>query len=295
MVAAEIARGEITRERKERTMKYVAVLVLSFGLLAAPQLDTTTGVYTTSDGVECPREGKPTGSEGTKELNPLKIRFTFPKKDDIDENVTLAAMLAPGDDTGRFDSNKAATISGFVVKVKSGGPESCNCGAGKPIDMDTHIMLGLSNDAPKTQCVIVEVTPRIRLLMAKQDIDWSTETLKKENDSKGIAGKWVTVTGWLMFDAIHADVSENINPGKPNNQRATCCELHPVTKIEILTGPPDGTPHLQPAVLTAFQKAHAQHAKRDPKRQEAIDQTIKMHLSKFNEEDLKEKEEELKD
>jgi hypothetical protein len=276
-------------------MKYAAFLVTGLALLAMPQLDTGTGVYTTSEGVKCPPEGKQTGSDGTKELNPLKNRFTFPKKDDIDADVTLAAMLAPGDDTGRFDSSKAATISGFVVKVKSGGKESCNCGAGKPIDMDTHIMLGLSNDAPRAQCVIVEVTPRVRLLMAKQDIDWSTETLMKENSSKGIVGKWVTVTGWLMFDAIHADVSENINPGNPNNERATCWELHPVTKIDVLTGPPDGTPHLQPSVLAAFQKAHAQHAKRDPRKQEAIDKTIKMHLSKFNDEDLKEKKEELKD
>jgi hypothetical protein len=266
---------------------------MSLGSLALPDLDTDTGVYTTSEGVKCPLEGRQTGSDGTKELNPLKNRFTFPKAADIDGDVTLAAMLAPGDDTGRFDPSKAATISGFVVKVKSGGKESCNCEADKPIDMDTHIMLGLSNDAPKTQCVIVEVTPRMRLLMARQGIDWSTETLMKENNNKGIVGKWVTVTGWLMFDAIHADVSENIHPGHPNNQRATCWELHPVTKIEILTGPPDGTPHLQPAVLAAFQKALAQHAKRDPKKQEAIDKTIKMHLSKFNEEDLKEKKAEL--
>jgi hypothetical protein len=219
----------------------------------------------------------------------------LPQNADIDQDVTLAAMLSPGDDTGRFDSTKAATITGFVVKVKSGGKESCNCGAGKSIDMDTHIMLGLSKVAPKTQCVVVEVTPRMRLLMAKQQVDWSTEKLQKANDSKGIVGKWVTATGWLMFDAIHADVSENIHPGHPNNERATCWELHPVTNIEILTGPPNGMPELQPAVLAAFQKAHAQHATRDAKKQEAIDKTIKMHLSKFNEEDLREKKEELTD
>jgi hypothetical protein len=275
-------------------MKHAAVLLgMSLALLAAPQLDKHTGVYTTSEGVECTLAGKQTGSDGTKELNPLKNRFTFPKKDDIDPDVTLAAMLAPGGDTGRFDSSKAATISGFVVKVKSGGKESCNCGASKSIDMDTHIMLGLSSNAPRTQCVIVEVTPRMRLLMKEQDIDWSTDTLKKENSAQGIAGKWVTVTGWLMFDAIHADVAENTHPGHTNNQRATCWELHPVTKIEILTGPPEGTPHLQPALLAAFHKAHAQHAKRDPKKQAAIDKTIKMHLSRFNEEDLREKKEEL--
>jgi hypothetical protein len=286
-------RGSVTGW--ERVRKSPVVLVMSLGLLALPDLDTDTGVYTTSAGVKCPPEGMPTGSEGTRELNPLKNRFTFPKQADVDGDVTLAAMLAPGDDTGRFDPHKAATISGFVVKVKSGGKESCNCGADRPIDMDTHIMVGLSNDAPRTQCVIVEVTPRMRLLMAKQGIDWSTDTLKRENSSQGVVGKWVTATGWLMFDAIHADVSENIHPGQPNNQRATCWELHPVTRIDILTGPPDGTPHLQPSVLAAFQKAHAQHARRDPRKQEAIDKAIKMHLSRFNDEDLKEKTGELDD
>jgi hypothetical protein len=276
-------------------MKYAAVLFgMSLVLLAAPQLDLKTGVYTTSEGVECPLSGKLTGSEGSKELNPRKNRFDFPKNDDIDPDVSLAAMLSPGDDTGRFDSSKAATISGFVVKVKSGEKESCNCGANKPIDKDTHIMLGLSSTALKTQCVVVEVTPRLRLLMAKNGSDWSTEALGKKNGPNGILGKWVKVTGWLLFDSIHADDSENTRPGHANNQRATAWEIHPVTKIEILPGPPEGT-ELHPAVLSAMQKAHAMHARRDPNKRDEIEKRIKAHLSKFNEEDLKEKKAEMED
>jgi hypothetical protein len=280
-------------------MKFAAYLVvaLALGLLLRPDLNTETGVYRTSDGVACPLEGKATGSDGTKESNPLKNRFNFPKEDDIDPDVTLMAMLAPGDDVGRFDPKRAATITGFVGNVKPGGKESCNCKATQTIDMDTHVELALSQEASKikTQRVIVEVTPRLRLLVKKQGIDWTTETLEKSTDTKGIKGKWITVTGWLFFDSIHAEESENINPGNSANWRATCWEIHPVTKIEILPGPPEGTPSLHPTVLATLQKAHVQQAKRDPVRQQRIKETLKTLLSKFNETDLKEKKEEVEE
>ena len=279
-------------------MKFPTYLVLGLvfvGFLLGQDLDKQTGVYTTSEGDRCPLEGKQSGSDGTKELNPLKNRFSFPEQGDIDKDVTLVAMLTPGDDVDRFDPKKGATVTGFVVNVKRGGKESCNCEATNSVDMDTHIELALSKEAPKNQRVIVEVTPRLRMLMKRQGIDWTTETLQKENDIKGIKGKWLTVTGWLLFDSVHAEEAENTNPGNPANWRATCWEIHPVTKIEILPGPPEETPNLDPAVMAQFHKAHTQHAQRDPRRRERIKDTLKMLLSKFNEADLKEKKEEVKE
>jgi hypothetical protein len=273
-------------------VKFVVFVGMGVALLATPKLDTDTGVYTTSAGKECPLKGSGK-SDGSLALNPRKNRFTFPKMDDIDPDVTLAGMLLPGDDEERFDAKKAATITGYVVNVKFGGKETCNCGAAATIDKDTHIELALDKDAPPTQRVIVEVTPRLRLLM-KDTADWSTETLQKET-GPGIKGKWVKVTGWLMFDDIHSDEAENTNPGNPKNWRATCWELHPVTKIEVLPGAPPGTPALQPATMAAFHKAHVDNVKRDPKRQDAIKAAIKSRLAKYDEEDLKEKEEEAKD
>src|SRR5439155_1929170 len=98
------------------------------------------------------------------------------------------------DDTDRFDTNEAAKVTGYVINVKAGGKENCNCHATNPIDMDTHIELALHKDAPKNQRVIVEITPRLRLLKKGKEIDWSTEMLEKTTD-KGIKGKWVEVTG----------------------------------------------------------------------------------------------------
>jgi hypothetical protein len=278
-------------------MKFATIwgVILSLSvlpLLVAQQL-SDTGVYKTSDGKDCPMVG--TGnSAANKALNRLKNRFIFPDDSDIDKNVTLAAMLAPGDDTDRFVTHEAAKVTGVVINVKVGGKENCNCQATNPIDMDAHIELALHKDAPKNQRVIVEITPRFRLLKKGKGTDWSTATLEKTTDD-GIKGKWVEVTGWLLFDSIHADDAENTNPGGSMNWRATCWEIHPVTEMKVVPEPPDGTPQLHPTVLESLQKAHAQHAKRDPKRQAAINGTIEGHLKGFDKDDLKEKEEEAKD
>ena len=46
------------------------------------------------------------------------------------------------------------------------------------------------------------------------------------------------IRGWLFLDQIHADEAENTTPGRKKNWRATAWELHPVTSIEVLAGPP---------------------------------------------------------
>ena len=68
-----------------------------------------------------------------------------------------------------------------------------------------------------------------------------------------------------------------------------------MTNIEILNGPPDGTPELRPSTLAAFHMAHAQHARRDTKKKEAIEKAIKEDLTQFDPEELKEKEDEAKE
>src|SRR5262249_19355423 len=149
-------------------------------------------VRTGSDGTMCGLEGTAVSAAG-KALNRLKNRWQPPKADDIDPDVTLAALLAPGDDLDRFSEEKGARVAGFVVAVKVGGKETCNCKATAQLDRDTHIELSLSNDAPETQRVIVEVTPRLRDRLKLEGSDWSTDTLKKST-GKGIKGRWVEVT-----------------------------------------------------------------------------------------------------
>jgi len=170
---------------------------------------------------------------GIKAVNRYKNRYTPPADTDIDAGVTLKALLKIGDDTNRFDDDKAAEFVGYVYDVKPGGTETCNCAATDPALRDTHIELVPSptlND--KTRRVIVEVTPRWREKMAAQGEDWSTATLKTK-----IKHKWVRVRGWLLADIEHTGNAAHTNPGGTNVWRATIWEVHPITTLAITTAP----------------------------------------------------------
>ena len=96
-------------------------------------------------------------------LNRMKNRYTAPTPEQIDHAVTLAAMLVPGNDTGRWKVKYGAEITGYVHDVKVGGVETVNCHAREPQYRDTHIELVLDPmNSGSTQRVIVEVTPRWR-------------------------------------------------------------------------------------------------------------------------------------
>lgn len=181
----------------------------------------------------CPVEGDAKLPQ-VRALNPLKRRMTAPAATDMDNQVTLAAMVAPGDDTSRFDVKKGATIEGYVADIKVGGVESVNCHTHDPQYRDTHIELTLDplHDA-ENKHIIVEVTPQWREQMAKNGVDWSTPNLRKQ-----LLGRWTKVTGWLLFDEEHANAAENTNPGGARNWRASVWEIHPITDIQVLPGNP---------------------------------------------------------
>jgi hypothetical protein len=262
-----------------RSLHLVIVAVVSF-LAGATGQDN---VYTLSTGKSCPPEGSAKKGD-VKAINKDKNRFEAPSADDIDSDVTLATMLAPGEDETRFDQKRAARIVGFVVDVKVGGKETCNCGATNPIDRDTHIELALSPEAPSNQRIIVEVTPRLRKQMKEKSIDWRTLTLQSHGE-EGVKGKWVEVTGWLLFDFEHTDAAENTNPGNPSNWRASCWEIHPITDIRVLDGAPANTPALAVSTLRALQHAHVLHIQRDKTRRDALQNRNKENRDKYSEEE----------
>lgn len=180
----------------------------------------------------CPVEGE-TRSVSLQSLNRLKNRSVFPEAKDFDSTITLEKILQPGDDHDRWSSYKAAEITGYVVDVKIGGVETCNCKAKDADHRDTHIELLLDpNDLSNNKKMIVEVTPRIRRLMSEKNEDWSTRRLRDK-----ILGRWIQVKGWMLFDEEHSTQAENTNPGNPKNWRATCWEIHPVTSIEVISRP----------------------------------------------------------
>ena len=177
----------------------------------------------------CPAVGDAAAAK-VQALNTLKRRMTVPTPGDIDPNVTLKAMVAPGDDATRWDDRRGATIEGYVADVKVGGVESVNCHTHDPAYRDTHIELTLDptkND--ESTHVIVEVTPQVREQMSSKGVDWSTRTLRTT-----ILGRWVRVTGWLLFDVEHKPNARNTASGGAHIWRATVWEIHPITAMEVL-------------------------------------------------------------
>jgi hypothetical protein len=241
------------------------------------------------DGKPCGLVGKPGGSPPQQALNKYKNRYAIPAESDIDPEVSLAALVAPGIDVNRFSPKNAAQIRAFVIEIKEGEKESCNCEATDPVLMDTHIVLGAADGVPETQHVIVEVTPRLRMLKKAAGKDWSTATLKHDYSKK-----WVEVTGWLTFDTAHIKQAENTHHGNPHNWRATCWEIHPVTEITLLDGPPPELKNFQHQALTALQSLHAAHVQRSPKGPATITKLHDEQLTGFTDEEKREAEEEAK-
>lgn len=156
-----------------------------------------------------------------RDLHRLKNRTSPPQATDFDSRVTLDALLQPGDDTNRWSTNHAARIAGEVIDVAYARPEATNCW--NPCRRDIHIVVATRKGVAKSEHVVVEVTPNL------QRGDWSEKTLQAQ-----LVGHWCEFEGWLYFDAGHAEESENISPGEPDNWRATAWEIHPVTKITVI-------------------------------------------------------------
>ena len=211
-------------------MKTLAILFIftCLSLSAGPQAPSAN--MDIFDGCGMEGSAKPAN---LKKLNQLKNRYAVPQANEINQSITLNAILAPGDDRTRWTSSFAAEVTGYVLDVKPGGGETCNCGKKDPVHTDTHIEVVLkATNGASNQAVVVEVTPRIRAIMAASGADWSTQTLRKQ-----FRRKWVKVRGWMMFDSQHANAAENTNQGGANNWRATAWEIHPVTSIQIVPAP----------------------------------------------------------
>jgi hypothetical protein len=208
---------------------YKALSLAALAWLLASPLWAQTGLPTYNG---CPMEGD-ARSAAVRALNRLKNRYTAPTPGQTNPKITLAAILASGNDIGRWKVKDGAQIVGYVYDVKPGGIETVNCHSRGLADRDTHIELVLDPmNTGAAKRMIVEVTPRWRVLMGARGVDWSTRVLRDK-----FLGRWVRVTGWMLFDVEHKNEAENTAPGCPRNWRATAWEIHPVTSIEVVQRP----------------------------------------------------------
>lgn len=163
----------------------------------------------------CPATGDATGPR-TKALDALKNRAAAPPA--VNPAITMEKLGTYfHDDRRRWSTDDAAEITGYVVKVTSGGSETVNCHRSDLRDI--HIDLALTKRAPAHRSVIVELTPR-----------WQEELGLTLADVRKLVGKKVTVTGWMLLDLFHIDAADNTHRGS-GNWRLTAWELHPITRI----------------------------------------------------------------
>jgi hypothetical protein len=204
------------------TKNFCTLLFLSFFWVKSAAQD----ILIMPDGSECGLEGS-AKRKNDKGFNRLKNRYLFPRQSDIDVTFNWSKIQEDSDDRRKFNARRAAILRGYVVSVSMSHPESCNCNSKEPDYRDTHIVLAPDKNSKedKSQHVIVEVTPRIRLLMQQDGQDWSQKALKK------LRGKTIEVEGWLFYDYNHGDKSAQIRQNSDNITRATAWEIHPVTRI----------------------------------------------------------------
>ena len=180
------------------------------------------------DDVPCPVEGS-AQRLNDQNLNRLKNRTTFPQQSDFESAFNWTELSKFEEDSRKFDKNKAGILRGYVLRVRMSAKETCNCNSENPELRDTHIILTPSREQTGVlDQIVVEVTPRMRLLMQKSGIDWSQAALKK------LYGRTIEVQGWLLYNFKHGDQSAKIKQKTKGVTRSTAWEIHPVTGIKIL-------------------------------------------------------------
>lgn len=191
----------------------------------------------------CRACGSATSIKG-KRLNVLKNRnapATNPQQ------ITIAQIRNPANDSGHFNPNQQVSLTGFVASLDNGGyKESCNCGREDLRDIHINVVANPSERNDKAKWVVVEITPRwqARLQLDDSNYEAMLATLRSQ-----IVGKWVRFEGWMLADSYHAKESKNTAPPgtptclddgndpRPCIWRSSRWEVHPVTKYTVVIGP----------------------------------------------------------
>lgn len=112
-------------------------------------------------------------------------------------------------------------VEGYIVDWEEEGPESCNCHMASKAQKtgDLHIFLGTKPNAPKSKCVIVEITPKFK----RRYVDYA---------NKVIIGTKVRVWGYRIYDHEHRGNAAMTCMSCRNVWRKTNWEIHPIVWIQ---------------------------------------------------------------
>ncbi len=196
-------------------MKKLSTLICLFAILLSSAISYA----------QCPPQGSEEADSRLGRINILKNRSVTPSGRHTPLFMQLSDILGDytGQDSSRFHNGTYASTTGYITSYEERGPESCNCDeASKSAHTgDVHIYIGATPDAPKKECMIVEITPAYKLL-------------HPDYGDKLIKGNQVKVTGFLLYDFEHKGNSANTCTSCKLVWRKTCWELHPVTDFTEL-------------------------------------------------------------
>ena len=194
--------------------KIILFLFLFAGLVFSPSLR----LY-----AQCPPEGNEPADSRLGKLNKAKNRSALPPHGHNPIEIPLTGILGSIDepDSVRYHNGAYVVTVGYITSYEEKGPESCNCDEGNKTDRtgDVHIYIGLSPDGPKSECMIVEITPAYKLLHP----GYASELEE---------GKRVTIMGYMLYDFEHKGNAANTCTSCKKVWRKTCWEIHPVTDLE---------------------------------------------------------------
>jgi hypothetical protein len=153
----------------------------------------------------------------------------LPYPDGIDKRKRSNWTTKQKKAVGRYEGIPIA-LEGFLALVKNKnkkiegarpeGKESCNCHSAESDQIDFHIWLLNSPEDDRSDAIVVEAAPRVRI----HHPDWTVANLTDIAKNK----QQVRISGWLMLDQEH--------PEQVGDTRTTLWEIHPIMKIEYQEG-----------------------------------------------------------
>jgi hypothetical protein len=183
---------------------------------------------------QCPPEGRAkSGStpldDSEKALNKAKNRdVPIPSGYAGYWDISDVINAAKHNDRADFTKGQYVYLEGYLIAFTKEKGESCNCYRADHNQEkygDVHIYIGLTKNAKKKDCVVVEITPKYKQV--------DPEYLSFLQQAKGTQ---VRVFGYLLYDYKHEPNSANLCTTCTGTGvwRKTCWEIHPVVAIEQL-------------------------------------------------------------
>ena len=197
---------------------FLVVAILISIVLVAQYVSKESFPKQTVQTSNCPPEGD-SPKEKFQELDKLKNRTE--KKSYIDENIDVNSFLCSCPDQKKFSNTMYVTVTGYMVGLKYGGAETCECHSKEKTDEDFHIEIAVNaGETDKSKMVVCEMTRETRSILFA--------------DLKKYIGHKVKIEGYLFFDEEHWQNSVNTNPTGTDLWRATAWEVHPVFSVVVI-------------------------------------------------------------